>query len=35
MSIVGQRWKQRIIYVELADLEPEFRDALPSTEFEE
>ena len=30
MSTVGEkRWSERVIYVELAELEPAFRDALP------
>lgn len=33
MSSVGQKWSDHIIYVELKELEPVFRDALPKTEF--
>jgi hypothetical protein len=33
MSTVSKKWSDHIIYVELAELEPAFREALPKTEF--
>jgi hypothetical protein len=33
MSTVSQKWSDHIIYVELRELDPAFRDTLPMTEF--
>ncbi len=33
MSTVSGKWSDLIIYVELAELEPTFRDSLPKTEM--
>ena len=32
MSTVGKKWSDRVIYVELAELDAAFRDSLPKTE---
>lgn len=32
MSGVSRKWSDHVIYVELAELEPAFRDSLPTTE---
>lgn len=31
MSTVSRKWSDEIIYVELAELEPAFRNSLPKT----
>jgi hypothetical protein len=33
MSTAGRKWADNVIYVELAELEPAFRDSLPRTEM--
>jgi hypothetical protein len=33
MSTVSKKWSDHIIYVELTELDPAFRDALPKIEF--
>jgi len=33
MSTVNQKWSDRIIYVELSELDPTFRAALPATQL--
>ncbi len=35
MSTVSRKWSDHVIYVELAELEPAFRDSLPKTEMKE
>lgn len=35
MSVVSQKWSNQVMYVELADLDPEFRDSLPKTEMKD
>jgi hypothetical protein len=34
-STVSEKWSDHIIYVELAELEPAFRDSLPKTELKD
>jgi hypothetical protein len=33
MSTVSQKWSEQIIYVELSELDPAFRAALPATQM--
>jgi outer membrane biogenesis lipoprotein LolB len=33
MSVVGRKWSEHVIYVELAKLDAPFRDSLPRTEM--
>jgi hypothetical protein len=33
MSVVSRKWSDHVIYVNLSELEPAFRDALPKTEM--
>lgn len=36
MSTVSQKkWSDRVIYVELSELDPEFRESLPKTEMKD
>jgi hypothetical protein len=36
MSMIDQKkWKSHVIYVELSELEPAFRDSLPTTEMKD
>jgi hypothetical protein len=35
MSMVSKKWSDEVIYVELAELEAAFRDALPKTEMKD
>lgn len=35
MSPVSRKWSDRIIYVELAELDAAFRDSLPKTEMKD
>jgi hypothetical protein len=35
MSTLSQKWSDHVIYVELAELEPAFRDSLPKTEMKD
>src|SRR5262245_59328265 len=35
MSAVSQKWSDRVIYVELSELDPEFRSSLPKTEMKD
>jgi len=33
MFIATKQWSDRVIYAELADLDPQFRDVSPKKEF--
>lgn len=35
MSLATKKWSDELIYVELAELDPAFRDALPKKEMKE
>lgn len=35
MSTVSGKWSDHIIFVELTELEPAFRDSLPKTEMKD
>jgi hypothetical protein len=35
MSTINKKWSDHVIYVELAELEPAFRDSLPKTEMKD
>ena len=35
MSTISKKWSDHVIYVELAELKPAFRDSLPKTEMKD
>ena len=35
MSLIGRKWSDHVIYVELSELDASFRDSLPKTEVKD